>query len=87
MNNIIGIQYSIKSFQSKNCNSPPSTVAEAISEVGYPRRRYVAQNFNCSDFAYGLRNCNYSSSVDPECSVGPHVAGVRCRESMSYSEL
>ena len=61
-----------------------SIVAEALSEVGYPRRRYVAQNFSCLDFAYGLRNCIYNSFVDPDCSDGPHVAGVRCRESKSF---
>ena len=61
------------------------TVAEAIYEFGYPRRRYVAQNFSCANFTYGLRNCNFSSSYDPECAVGPHVAGVRCRESEYFS--
>ena len=41
----------------------------------------MAQNFSCPNFAYGLRNCNYSDVIDPECSVGPHVAGVRCIQS------
>ena len=58
-------------------------VAEPLYGLGYPRRRYVAQNFNCSDFAYGLRSCTYNDAIDPECFNGPHVAGVRCRESKS----
>ena len=65
------------------CVFAPHTVAEPLYGLGYPRRRYVAQNFNCSDFAYGLRNCEYSRYVDPECYNGSHVAGVRCTESKS----
>ena len=78
----------VESLHCLNSPSPSSpTVAEALYGVGYPRRRYVAQNFSCSNFTYGLRNCDFSSSVDPECSDGPHVAGVRCRQSKTFSSL
>ena len=47
----------------------------------------MAQNFSCPGFVYGLRNCNYSSYVDLECYDEPHVAGVRCRQSKSFSKI
>ena len=57
------------------------TVAEPLFALGYPRNTYVAQNFDCPDFAYGLNSCSYNMAVDSECFFGPHVAGVRCTES------
>ena len=75
----------VKQLHFSSLPIPSPTVGEAVFEFGYPRRRYVAQNFSCYNFTYGLRNCNYSGFVDPECSDGPHVAGVRCRESKSFS--
>ena len=57
------------------------TVAEPLYRLGTPRWRYLAQYLNCSDSAFGLRNCNYETSVGSECYSGPHVAGVRCTES------
>ena len=43
----------------------------------------MAQQFNCSSTTEGLGNCSYDSSIDAQCHVGPHVAGVRCIESKS----
>ena len=59
-------------------------VAEPLYGLGNPRRRYVAQHFDCSSSTVGLGNCTYNSSVDAQCFIGPHVAGVRCTESKRF---
>ena len=59
-------------------------VAEPLYGQGFPTRRYVAQQFNCSSTTEGLGNCSYDSSVDARCYVGPHVAGVRCTDSECF---
>ena len=59
-------------------------VAEPLYGLGNPHRRYVAQHFNCSSSIGGLGNCTYNSSVDAQCFIRPHVAGVRCTESKSF---
>ena len=59
-------------------------VAEPLYGLGFPTRRYVAQQFNCSNTTEGLENCSYDSFIDPQCYVGPHVAGVRCTQSKSF---
>ena len=63
---------------------PYYIVAEPLYGLGFPPRRYVAQHFNCSSAIGGLGSCSYDSSIDAQCFVGPHVAGVRCTESKSF---
>ena len=59
-------------------------VAEPLYGLGFPRRRYVAQGFNCSSTTEGLGSCSYDNFIDAQCFFGPHVAGVRCTESKSF---
>lgn len=59
--------------------------AEPVYGLGYPPKRYVAQGFNCSSSTTELGSCNYNSVIDAQCSVGPHVAGVKCTESKSFA--
>lgn len=61
----------------------PYLVAEAISGLGTPRTTYASRTYNCSEYDYGLRFCNYASTIDPQCHSDEHVAGVRCREGES----
>ena len=58
-------------------------VAETLSGLGTPRTTYASRTYNCSEYDYGLRFCNYASTIDPQCHSGEHVAGVRCREGES----
>ena len=70
----------LRSYIGSHCLCP-HTAAEPLYALGYPRNTYVAQNFDCPDFAYGFGSCNYNDTVDSDCFIGPHVAGVRCTES------
>ena len=63
---------------------PYYIVAEPLYGLGFPPRRYVAQHFNCSSAIGGLGSCSYDSSIDAQCNIGPHVAGVRCTERKSF---
>ena len=65
-------------------------VAEPLYGLGFPipgTRRFVAQRFNCSSTTGGLKNCSYSSLIDAQCNIGPHVAGVRCTESKNLRNI
>ena len=67
----------------KTCTLPPllcSVVAEPLYGLGFPRRRYVAQKFECTVPGL-LRTCRYDTLIDARCYDGPHVAGIRCIES------
>ena len=63
---------------------PYYVVGEPLFGLGFPRRRYVGQRFNCSSATEDLGSCSYDSFIDARCFVGPHVAGVRCTESKSF---
>ena len=76
--------HSLQEIEMWSCLCHP-TGAEPLFALGYPRTAYVAQNFDCPDYAYGLGSCDYNNTVDSECYDGPHVAGVRCTESKLIS--
>ena len=61
-----------------------SVVAEPLYGLGFPRRRYVAQHFDCASPLAGLRSCRYDTLIDARCYDGPHVAGMRCIESKGH---
>ena len=46
---------------------------------------YGLQDVDCSGQEYHLRQCQNSTAISSECSVGNHVAGVRCIDGMFKS--